>query len=177
VEVRILPCAPPARLSSRAAPTACSSFRPSALVAQWTERRASISGPCGFESCRGLHHFTSMRPRSSMDQSGGVRSLRLRVRIAPWTPNRQCHFEKRRVGRAARHRGANAARPSGRAGSTPALSTNRLARLFFDDHDAITHGSLRLVARIAAFQAAEDGSKPSGSTNRSPFVQRQDAAL
>jgi hypothetical protein len=26
-------------------------------------------------------------------------------------------------------------------------------------------GSLRLVARIAAFQAAEDGSKPSGSTN------------
>ena len=26
------------------------------------------------------------RPRSSMDQSGGFRRLRLRVRIAPWTP-------------------------------------------------------------------------------------------
>src|SRR5262249_57084082 len=34
----------------------------------------------------------------------------------------------RRVGRAARHRGANAARPSGRAGSTPALSA--IARFF-----------------------------------------------
>jgi hypothetical protein len=33
----------------------------------------------------------------------------------------------RRVGRAARHRGANATRPSGRAGSTPALSANSRA--------------------------------------------------
>ena len=28
-----------------------------ALVAQRTERRASTSGPCGFESCRGLHMY------------------------------------------------------------------------------------------------------------------------
>ena len=41
------------------------SFTLSALVAQWTERRASTSGLCGFESCRGLQHFNPMRPRSS----------------------------------------------------------------------------------------------------------------
>jgi hypothetical protein len=42
-----------------------SPFTLSALVAQWTERRASTSGLCGFESCRGLQHFNPMRPRSS----------------------------------------------------------------------------------------------------------------
>ena len=52
------------------------------LVAQWTERRASTSGPCGFKSCRGYQC-----PRSSTDQSGGFRCPRLRVQIAPWTPS------------------------------------------------------------------------------------------
>ena len=50
---------------SPASPLALLSFTLSALVAQWTERRASTSGLCGFESCRGLQHFNPMRPRSS----------------------------------------------------------------------------------------------------------------
>jgi hypothetical protein len=138
VEVRVLPCAPARRLNSC---TNCSRCRArllrlkkrteliplpdrSALVAQRTERRASTSGLCGFESCRGLQQ-----------------SQRQCVHVAQWTraeaseasgcafeSRRGLNFEncraidKRRVGRAARHRGANAARPSGRAGSTPALS-------------------------------------------------------
>ena len=58
-----------------------------ALVAQWTERRASTSGRCGFESCRGCQSGGDRRrPRSSTDQSGGFRCPRLRVRVAPWTP-------------------------------------------------------------------------------------------
>jgi hypothetical protein len=72
----------PCKIVVAGALPAVSTISRSALVAQWTERRASTSGPCGFESCRGLHQ----RPRSSMDQSGGFRNLRLRVRIAPWTP-------------------------------------------------------------------------------------------
>ncbi len=44
----------------------------------------------------------------------------MRVRVLPRAPQNA----KRRVGRAERHRTANAARPSGRAGSTPVPSTN-----------------------------------------------------
>jgi hypothetical protein len=35
---------------------------------------------------RAPNSLRSLCPRSSMEQSGGVRSLRLRVRLAPWTP-------------------------------------------------------------------------------------------
>jgi hypothetical protein len=57
----------------------------------------------------------ALSPRSSADRAPG------------FYPGRR-GFEScrglRRVGRAARHRGANATRPKGRAGSTPALSAN-----------------------------------------------------
>src|ERR1700704_1896090 len=58
-----------------------------ALVAQLEERRISTPGRRGFESCR-EHQFSFhiICPRSSMERSRGVRSLRFRVRLAPWTP-------------------------------------------------------------------------------------------
>ena len=138
-----------------------------ALVAQRTERRASTSGPCGFESCRGpqtgrrtTENGRRMRKTSVVCHPSSV--LRY-VHVAQWTRAEAsdasgCAFESRRglqhrrrrtddggqkegrlirrlssvvrrllrrVGRAARHRGANAARPSGRAGSTPAPSAMR----------------------------------------------------
>ncbi len=107
-----------------------------------------------------------------MEESRGLRRPRLRVRIAPWTPVRI-----RRVGRAARHRTANAARPSGRAGSTPALSANvTRGRSSTAEPLASTQTMrvrlplpapccLRLLARIPAFQAGGTGSIPVGSAN------------
>ena len=69
-------------------------------------------------------------PRSSMDRApsfylGTVR-VRLRPRAPLPAPQARCDDKGNvwRVGRAARHRTANAARPSGRAGSTPALSAS-----------------------------------------------------
>jgi hypothetical protein len=54
-------------------------------------------------------------PRSSADESGRFLNGASGVRLTPRAPLRM-------VGRAARQRGANASRPSGRAGSTPAPS-------------------------------------------------------
>jgi hypothetical protein len=62
-------------------------------------------------SCR-AHGSHSSADRAPDFQSGGRRF------------DSFCDHQIRRVGRAARHRGANATRPSGRAGSTPALSAN-----------------------------------------------------
>jgi hypothetical protein len=64
---------------------------------------------------------------------------------------------QRRVGRAARHRGANAARPSGRAGSTPALSANRLMQLFLDDHHDCSSRRVHQSFDRGDVEAEDDG--------------------
>ena len=152
----------------------------------------------------GRWRFESFRARQLLTPSFYLGTVRVRVlprvpslqyvHVAQWTRAEAseasgCAFESRRGlhfdndmstnGELAERQGtAVLTRRDLRVGQVRLLhSPPSLTHLFLDDHDAITHGSLRLVARIAAFQAAEDGSKPSGSTNRSPFVQRQDAAL
>jgi hypothetical protein len=101
----------------------------------------------------------------------------------------------RRVGRAARHRGANATRPKGRAGSTPALSATSVSRTKFCPRSPIGRGpglnpgqcgfdARRGYARVAQRQRQRLQIPPSGRSNRpsrtkqiAPFAKRPKASV
>ena len=103
-----------------------------------------------------IHHLDSMRPRSSMDQSGGVRSLRLRVRIAPWTPLRQWHVDKRRVGQ--RQGTAVLTRRDLRVGQVRLLhSPPSLTHLFLDDHHDRSSRRLHQSVDLGHVKPEDDG--------------------
>ena len=87
-------------------------------VAQWNRAEASEASGCAFESRRGP------QPSRRFARYGSASHFIAKA-AAPKPAGRRRAIQRTwRVGRAARHRGANATRPKGRAGSTPALSAS-----------------------------------------------------